>query len=304
MSRIALVLAGLLLCASASAQVQRTFVASTGNDANTATNCGFINPCRSFTAAQTVTQSGGEIIALDAAGYGAITITKSLSILANPGVYAGISASTGNAVTIATAGVNVRLAGLKINGLGATHGIHMTNGSTLTVENCSLTGFTLNGIWVQAAAKARITDTLVAGNAQDGIAIEGAQAEVINTRAFGNGRLGIFSDAPGAFVSSVTAFNSVASQNLAGFTTRAELGTAVMTVSNSTADHNVFAGFYNFLGAGGTSAAMAVSSSKATRNLGNGFVNTAGVFSSAGNNMGLYNDGGDSSGTITNSGTM
>src|SRR5258705_3527456 len=34
--------------------VQRVFVASYGNDANTATNCGFTNPCRGFTASMTV----------------------------------------------------------------------------------------------------------------------------------------------------------------------------------------------------------------------------------------------------------
>jgi hypothetical protein len=44
--------------------VQRSFVASFGSDANTATTCGFANPCRSFTAAQTVADAGGEIVAL------------------------------------------------------------------------------------------------------------------------------------------------------------------------------------------------------------------------------------------------
>jgi len=37
---------------------------------------------------------GGEVIALDAAGYGAVTITKSVNIIANPGFYAGITASS------------------------------------------------------------------------------------------------------------------------------------------------------------------------------------------------------------------
>src|SRR5450755_1642291 len=99
--------------------VQRVFVSSFGNDANTATNCGFTNPCRGFTAAMTVVDSGGEVVALDAAGYGAVTITKSVTIAANPGFYAGISASSGSAVTIATASVNVTLRGLNINSVGA-----------------------------------------------------------------------------------------------------------------------------------------------------------------------------------------
>ena len=50
---------------------------------------------------------GGEIVALDAAGYGAVNINKSVTIVANPGFYAGITASSGTAVTINTAAVNV-----------------------------------------------------------------------------------------------------------------------------------------------------------------------------------------------------
>src|SRR5258705_10574915 len=96
--------------------VQRTFVASFGNDANTATNCGFANPCRGFTAAQTVTDPGGEIVALDAAGYGAITITKSITTPANPGFYAGIALPSGHGLTIPTAPIKAIPAGLTANG--------------------------------------------------------------------------------------------------------------------------------------------------------------------------------------------
>src|SRR5450755_2284366 len=114
--------------------VQRVFVASFGNDANVATNCGFANPCRGFTAAMTVVDPGGEVVALDAAGYGAVTITKSVTLTANPGFYAGISTSTGNAITINTPSVKVILRRLNINGIGAFNGILMTNGASLTVE--------------------------------------------------------------------------------------------------------------------------------------------------------------------------
>ena len=90
----------LILVSNSAHSVQRAFVASFGSDTNTATNCGFANPCRGFSAALTVTDSGGEIVALDAAGYGAVTIDKSVSLVANPGFYAGISASVGDGVTI------------------------------------------------------------------------------------------------------------------------------------------------------------------------------------------------------------
>jgi len=306
MSRIhaaALAIAGLLFCSVASAQVQRTFVASYGNDANTATNCGLANPCRGLTAAQTVTQSGGEIVALDAAGYGAVTITKSVSILANPGVHAGISAASGNGITIATADVHVRLSGLKINGVGAENGIVMTNGASLSVENCTVSGFSTNGIWVVGAADVRIVDTLVANNGFDGIVLHGARGEVINTRALGNARVGVYADANGAVTSAVAVTNSVSSQNQYGFVSRAGGAGAVakMTISGSSADNNSTYGFYS-LNSGGTSSTLVVSSSKATQN-GVGFRQLGGIFNSAGNNL-VNENGTNTTGTITNIGTM
>jgi hypothetical protein len=76
-------------------------------------------PCRTFALALTQTAAGGEIDVLDPAGYGAVTINKSISIV-NDGVgVAAIGASSGNAITI-TAGASdsVHLRGLTIEGKG------------------------------------------------------------------------------------------------------------------------------------------------------------------------------------------
>jgi hypothetical protein len=172
--------------------VQRTFVASYGNDANTATTCGFANPCRGFTAAHGVTDPNGEIIALDAAGYGAITITKSITITANPGFYAGISASTGSAVTIATAGVKVTLRGLNINGIGAADGVNMSNGARLSIENCVISNFTFSGVNVSTAASVRIVDSLIRDN-NDGVYVaEGPSVAIFNSKILGAANAGIY----------------------------------------------------------------------------------------------------------------
>ena len=96
MGRIGLLLMTLAF-ASASLAAQRTFVASTGLDANP---CSIGAPCRSFGAAISHTDSDGEIIVLDSAGYGPVTIIQSVSIIAPPGVYAGISVFSGDGVTI------------------------------------------------------------------------------------------------------------------------------------------------------------------------------------------------------------
>lgn len=82
----------------AQAQLARTFVSSFGNDAN---DCGRATPCRTFQAAHDKTLPNGEITVLDPGGYGAVMITKTISII-NDGVgEAGMLISGGAAgVTI------------------------------------------------------------------------------------------------------------------------------------------------------------------------------------------------------------
>jgi hypothetical protein len=74
-------IAGALLACGLSAvpahAATRTFVSGTGTDSGT---CGRATPCRTFAFALTQTAAGGEIDVLDAAGYGAVTITKGISI--------------------------------------------------------------------------------------------------------------------------------------------------------------------------------------------------------------------------------
>src|SRR5882672_8829582 len=121
------VLLPLLFTASlAFGQTQRTFVsAHTGSDASP---CGPTLPCRSFGAAMALTLAGGEIIVLDSGGYGVVTIDKSVSIISPAGVYAGVSAFSGKAITISTASLTVVLEGLTLNGLGGANGIAQTLG--------------------------------------------------------------------------------------------------------------------------------------------------------------------------------
>src|SRR5262249_34434415 len=100
----------------AQAQMARTFVsAATGNDA---TDCNRATPCRTFQAAHDKTFDQGEITVLDPGGYGAVTISKSISIV-NDGVgEAGMLVSggaTGIEVVAPDSGyVNIR--GITIQG--------------------------------------------------------------------------------------------------------------------------------------------------------------------------------------------
>ncbi len=94
----------------ASATVQRTFVASGGNDANP---CSITLACRTFFTALANTNANGEVIVLDGRGYGSVSIGKSVSIIAPPGVYAGISAASGVGVGIDVDKIDVVLRGCR-----------------------------------------------------------------------------------------------------------------------------------------------------------------------------------------------
>jgi hypothetical protein len=104
----------LLLPASASAQATRTWVSGiTGSDSNP---CSETSPCKTFAGAISKTAAGGEIDALDPGGYGAVTITKSITI-SGGGSTAGVLVSGTNGITIQTTGDRdaVTLQGLDID---------------------------------------------------------------------------------------------------------------------------------------------------------------------------------------------
>jgi len=56
--------------------------------------------CRGFARAITQTNAGGKVIVLDSARYGPVTITKSISLIAPAGIYAGITVFSGDGVTV------------------------------------------------------------------------------------------------------------------------------------------------------------------------------------------------------------
>jgi hypothetical protein len=156
--------------APAQAQIARTFVsAATGNDGN---DCNRLTPCRSFQAAHDKTLPAGEITVLDPGGYGAVTITKAISII-NDGVgEAGALVSGGAIGVTVAAGASdaVSLRGLTVKGLGPAFGgglgIIFRSGKSLTIENCVVRNVT-NGIqtFPSSSGTVAISDTLVADSA-------------------------------------------------------------------------------------------------------------------------------------------
>ena len=256
-----------LCCLSLPAQaVQRVFVSAiSGNDANTATGCAASAPCRWFAGAITAVDPNGEIVAMDSGAYGAVTITKSVSIISAPGVYAGITVFSGNGVTIATPGVSVVLRGLTINGMGGLHGIYMTDGARLTVDRCEISNFSSGyGLGVSAAATVAVLDSLITGGYIAARFSGGATATVSRSRLLGNSN-GLAAHAS-AGTTTVSVIQSEASGNGAsGFDAYASSGGTVrLDIRDSVSTGNGGAGFYAST-FGGTTW-MSVSTSLASGN--------------------------------------
>ena len=161
---------GVFFAALAHATAQRTFVASTGLDANTAFSCSITRPCRGFAAAIGVTSAKGEVIVLDSAGYGPIpSITQSITVTAPTGIYAGISVFSGDGITISAGATDtVVLRGLTINGQGGANGITITSALVVHVENCVIANMTGIGI-NQVNGLLEIKDTIVRNNGNIGV---------------------------------------------------------------------------------------------------------------------------------------
>jgi len=289
-----------LLAASlhADAATNRAFVASFGNDVNAATNCTIGMPCRGFATALTITNSGGEIVALDSAGYGPVTIDRSVSIYGPDGVYAGITVASGNGVTISTAGVDVVLKGLTINGVGGANGILMTNGASLRVENCTVTGFksaqNVAAINVRALATVVVSNTTVA-NSYVGIVLDGgAHANLSHVKASGATFAGIAlagasNATTTAVVSDTMAFDNVLGYGIAVVGQNISVGSfggCTSCVRKISVVNSVASGNSSGMAALGAGATMNVSTSSAANNSAFGFdQSNSAILRSAQNNM-------------------
>jgi len=119
---------------------QRTFVASTGSDAYP---CSLAFPCRTLAAAVTSVAAGGEVVALDSAGYGAVAIDKSVTIAGPPGVQASITATSGLAAVYvgASSADRVVLRGLDIVTAGSVNsGIAVFGTGEVIIEDSDISG--------------------------------------------------------------------------------------------------------------------------------------------------------------------
>src|ERR1700687_3392857 len=109
---------GALYTAPAYAQATRTWVSGVGDDVNP---CSRTAPCKTWAGAISKTAAGGEIDALDPGGFGAVTITKAITLDEGGGSLVSSLVANSNAFNV-NAGANdvVSLRNISVNGLGQT----------------------------------------------------------------------------------------------------------------------------------------------------------------------------------------
>jgi hypothetical protein len=169
-----------LTVAEATAQATRTWVSGVGDDANP---CSRTAPCKSFAGAISKTAAGGEISVLDPGGFGAVTITKSITINGD-GTLAGIlNAGTNGVIVNAGAADRVVLRNLSINGVGTgLNGIRYLAGFALVVENVTINGVTTRGIDVAVASGGTLTvKNLTVTRAATGIRLTSTAGSIVAT---------------------------------------------------------------------------------------------------------------------------
>ena len=248
----------------------RTWISGVGDDANP---CSRTAPCKTFAGAISKTAAGGEIDALDPGGFGAVTITKSITLDGGDGSgWASILASGTNGITINAAATDVvTLRNLSINGAGTGRiGIRIIQAGAVFVEECQIFGFRAAGtgrgisderttggrlfvantvirnnadsgiVVLPASGSTRITVSLesvrLEGNGNSGlVASRGCLVTVRNSVCSGNTNFGIFADQP-AGTTEVNVDTCVISNNSVGV--NIQTGTPSVRLANATIVNN------------------------------------------------------------------
>ncbi len=266
-------------------QASRTWVSGVGDDANP---CSRTAPCKTFAGAISKTAAGGEIDALDPGGFGALTITKAITIDGGGGQVASVLVAGTNGIVVqAGASDEVIIRNIRINGIGSgINGISWLSGKSLHVENCWIFDFTNNGINISKSdgGKAYISGTTVEdnlGGSSSGLLVHNTTNNVdvtVTNSLFADNTFGIAAQD----FSNVSVFGSeITGSNNTGVQVNPSAGTATLEAYNSSISHNSL-GLFN--GANGTSWISGV----ALFDNSTGIVITGGTVNSAKNN---YNNG-------------
>lgn len=258
LNMLAVVVVCIMCSTFANAQATRTWVSGVGDDANP---CSRTAPCKTFAGAISKTFINGEIDALDPAGYGVVTITKSITLDGGQGQgFASILSGPSNAVIVNLTGgatdplKTVRLRNLSLNGTGASGAVGTRQGingiriilatGTVFVENVVCSDFTGRGISDERTTGGQlvVVDSIMRNNGGSGVVILPASngtttihATLDNVRMESNVLAGISA----SNAARVSMRNCVASGNaLAGYFSEGPLAASELNLESCLASNN------------------------------------------------------------------
>ena len=167
-----------------------TYVSVTGSDVN---DCSRPAPCRTFVRGVQQVDARGEVVALDSGVYGRFTANKSLTVMAAPGVFAGVVAGL-NQTAITVTGVatdTVVLRGLTIRGpfnvSAFNAGVAGGLGASLHIEGCAISGFSIGIAFPGIGSNHLFVKDTTIKNCGSGVQTTTTRATFDNCRIEGNG---------------------------------------------------------------------------------------------------------------------
>jgi len=279
----------------------RTWVSGVGNDANP---CSRTAPCKTFAGAISKTAANGEINVIDSGGYGAVTITKSITIDGS-GAHASILASGVTGIIVNGANIVVNLRNLSINGVNTTagSGVRILNAAAVNIDNVAIANFAGSGTvgrgvsieTTVANLRVAVSNSFLFNNNNPGIhAVPSAGNAILtvdNTQISRGGTSGIQLGSN----TTATIARSAMTQHRNGAGVALETSTSAQ-ISNSIMSNNAFGIQHT---AGGTQATFLYDST-VTGNTTAGLQIGAGTITSLGNNIIRGNTGNQTpSSTIT-----
>lgn len=243
LNTLAVVIFTLTVASMAQAQATRTWVSGVGDDVNP---CSRTAPCKTWAGAISKTATGGEIDALDPGGFGALTITKSITIEGTTGagfghtLGAGVNGFIVNVTTNPSTAV-VILRNLYMNGTRqgvspGINGIRYIAGNKLIVDRCTIAGFNTNGIDANLLTNGNlvVTDSSFEDN-NIGIRVTASGANTLKTSIHNTRVVGGATGIDGLTGAAITISDSLVTNNTS-FGIIAEGGS--INVADSRVSHN------------------------------------------------------------------
>ena len=180
----------ILVSSLAYAQASRTWVSGVGDDVNP---CSRTAPCKTFAGAISKTASGGEIDALDPGGFGALTITKPITIDGNNWGSVLVSGGTSGIIVASSTAGEVILRNLSIDGIGqGLTGIRIigTAAQRVRIEHVKVFNFTSDAVLISpnspGTADVAIVDSSLLNSGPVGVDLQGTGGTALATLAMNN----------------------------------------------------------------------------------------------------------------------